>query len=165
MDRNTTHAIDNLLFVLIGLAVWIPLLARSIANPPPALTREPARIVQRIATPLPVAATATPTAAPVAAQPVAAGDAAKGQQLFVSTCAACHGPNGEGVKGLGKDLITSEFTKGLADDELMAFIKRGRDMSDPLNTTGIAMPPKGGNPALQDEQIVDIIAFLRSIHK
>jgi disulfide bond formation protein DsbB len=38
-------------------------------------------------------------------------------------------------------------------------------MSDPLNTTGIAMPPKGGNPALTDGQIVDIVAYLRSIQK
>jgi disulfide bond formation protein DsbB len=69
------------------------------------------------------------------------------------------------VPGLGKDLTTSEFITGLSDDELLDFIKRGRDMSDPLNTTGIAMPPKGGNPALTDGQIVDIIAYLRSIQK
>jgi disulfide bond formation protein DsbB len=139
--------------------VWVPLLVRTLTEPPPVVQRETARIVQPV-----VAAAATPTAMP-AAQPVAAGDAAKGQQIFASTCAACHGPNGEGVKGLGKDLVTSEFTRGLTDEELLAFIKQGRDMSDPLNTTGIAMPPKGGNPALQDAQIIDIIAFMRSIHQ
>jgi disulfide bond formation protein DsbB len=114
----------------------------------------------------PAAATAAPTPEQAAAaQPVSAGDAAKGKELFASTCAACHGPGGEGVKGLGKDLQTSAFAAGLSDEELLAFIKQGRDMSDPLNTTGIAMPPKGGNPALQDGQIVDIVAFIRSIHQ
>jgi mono/diheme cytochrome c family protein len=90
---------------------------------------------------------------------------ANGQTLYRATCAACHGQVGEGVKGLGKDMTTSQFIAGLTDDELLAFIKRGRDSSDPLNTTGVMMPPKGGNPALSDEKIVDIIAFIRSIQK
>jgi disulfide bond formation protein DsbB len=93
------------------------------------------------------------------------GDAEKGKQLFVASCSACHGPNGEGVQGLGKDMQHSEFVAGLSDEELLAFLKVGRDMSDPLNTTGVAMPPKGGNPALNDEQLTDIIAFMRSIHE
>lgn len=167
MDKQTTHPASNLFYVLIGLAVWVPLLARTVVESPSAVYRESAPIVQAAATPQPtIAATATPTTSPVAvAQSVAVGDAAKGQQIYASTCAACHGPTGEGVKGLGKNLVTSDFTKGLTDEQLLAFIKQGREMSDPLNTTGIAMPPKGGNPALQDEQISDIIAFMRSIHQ
>lgn len=105
-----------------------------------------------------------PTAAP-AAPAAPKGDAEAGKKLFATTCAACHGPNGEGVKGLGKDMQTSEFIAGLSDDELLAFVKQGRDLSDPLNTTGVMMPPKGGNPALSDEQILDIIAFIRTIHQ
>src|SRR6185503_3672777 len=85
----------------------------------------------------------------VSAQP-SKGDPGAGQTLFAS-CAACHGPTGGGIPGLGKDLTSSEFVSGKTDDELISFIKVGRDPSDPLNTTGIAMPPKGGNPALSDE--------------
>lgn len=110
------------------------------------------------------AVTNTVTTSVVAVAPPAE-DVASGQTLYRSTCAACHGPAGEGVKGLGKDMTSSEFIAGLTDDELLAFIKRGRDASDPLNTTGVMMPPKGGNPALSDEKIVDIIAFIRSIQK
>ena len=116
----------------------------------------------------------TPTAAPPTAAPaeaaapavaaVPAGDAANGQTLFSTTCAACHGPAGEGVQGLGKDMTHSEFIAGLSDEELLAFVKEGRRIGDPLNTTGVDMPPKGGNPALTDEQLVDIIAYIRSIH-
>jgi disulfide bond formation protein DsbB len=160
MDKNSTHPASDLLYLLIGLAVWMPLLVRSFMQPPLMVTREPARIVQSVAAP--VTQPATPTAAP---QPVAVGNLDNGKTIYGSTCAACHGAAAEGVKGLGKDLTTSEFVAGLADDELVTFIKRGRDMSDPLNTTGIVMPPKGGNPALTDGQIVDIIAYLRSIHK
>lgn len=93
------------------------------------------------------------------------GDPAAGQDLFTATCAACHGPTGEGIQGLGKPLTTSEFTTGQSDDQLVDFIKAGRDPSDPLNTTGIGMPPKGGNPALSDEDLYDIVAFIRSIHE
>src|SRR5262245_12556437 len=37
------------------------------------------------------------------------GDPAAGQSLFTGTCSACHGPAGEGIQGLGKDLTTSQF--------------------------------------------------------
>ncbi len=107
-----------------------------------------------------------PTAAPtVQAEPaLPVGDAAKGKEQFTA-CAACHGPEGEGIQGLGKDMTTSEFIAGLSDGELLEFVKTGRPSSDPLNTTGVDMPPKGGNPALSDAQIMDIIAYIRSIHK
>ncbi len=96
--------------------------------------------------------------------PVSKGDSAAGKELFI-TCAACHGPVGEGVEGLGKDMTTSEFIAGKTDDELIAFIKVGRDPSDPANTTGIAMLPKGGNPALSDDDLYDIVAYMRTLQK
>jgi mono/diheme cytochrome c family protein len=48
---------------------------------------------------------------------------------------------------------------------LVEFIKVGRDAGDPLNTTGVAMPPKGGNPAMSEQEVADIVAFVRSIHQ
>jgi mono/diheme cytochrome c family protein len=118
------------------------------------------------ATPIPAAA-APAEAVPAAAQPVAAaaGDAANGQKLYAQLCIACHGPEGKGVQGLGKDLTNSTFVAENNDVGLIEFIKVGRDPGHPLNTTGIAMPPKGGNPALKDQEIADIVAFVRSIHQ
>lgn len=110
-------------------------------------------------------AAANQTEAEEAAAPAHAGDATVGKEKFTATCSACHGPAGEGVTGLGKDMTASEFIAGKTDDELIAFIKVGRDPSDPLNTTGVAMPPKGGNPALSDEDLEDIVAFIRTIHE
>jgi mono/diheme cytochrome c family protein len=108
----------------------------------------------------------TPTPEPaVEAAPAAVGDVARGEQLFASSCVACHGPGGEGVPGLGKDMTHSEFMAGLSDAELVEFIKQGRAPDDPLNTTGVLMPPKGGNPAITDEQLFDIVAYLRTIHE
>lgn len=93
------------------------------------------------------------------------GDPAQGQQLFQTTCAACHGPEAMGVDGLGKGLhpSESEFVGNQSDDQLVEFIKQGRQPGEPGNTTGVAMPPKGGNPALSDEDIYHIVAWLRTL--
>jgi disulfide bond formation protein DsbB len=104
----------------------------------------------------------------VASQPTEAthaGDVGSGDAQYHQICVACHGPEGVGVAGLGKPLTTSEFLKTVNDDELLTFIKTGRPSSDPANTTGIDMPAKGGNPALSDAQIMDIIAYIRSLEK
>ena len=93
------------------------------------------------------------------------GDAANGGKVFSTACVACHGPEAKGITGLGKDLTTSEWVGQQSDAQLVEFIKKGRDAGDPLNTTGVAMPPKGGNPAMSDQEIADIVAFLRSIHQ
>ena len=90
-------------------------------------------------------------------------EAGKGQYDMI--CIACHGPGGEGIEGLGKPFTTSTFLAEKSDAEMVEFIKTGRPSSDPLNTTGVDMPPKGGNPALTDEQILDIIAYVRTLHK
>lgn len=93
------------------------------------------------------------------------GDPAKGKDLYVQSCSACHGPDATGVKGLGKDMTTSEFVKTRTDEQLLEYTLKGRTPDDPLNTTGVAMPPKGGNPALTDQQIMDIIAHIRTLQK
>jgi disulfide bond formation protein DsbB len=97
--------------------------------------------------------------------PTSAGNAANGETLFVGTCSACHAPDATGVIGLGKNLRTSTFVAEQTDEALLKFIQTGRPASDPANTTGVDMPPRGGNPALTDANLTDIIAFLRSIHE
>jgi mono/diheme cytochrome c family protein len=92
-------------------------------------------------------------------------DPVAGKAAYAKTCVACHGPEAKGVSGLGKDLTTSEFVASKSDAELKDFILTGRPVSDPLNTTGVAMPPKGGFPTLTDQDIENIVAFLRSIHQ
>jgi mono/diheme cytochrome c family protein len=94
-----------------------------------------------------------------------AGDAENGKTLFNGTCIACHGEGGVGIEGLGKDMTTSTFIAGQSDEDLLSFIKVGRPTGDPDNTTGVDMPPKGGNPALDDDDLRDIIAYIRTLHK
>ena len=86
---------------------------------------------------------ATVLAAPTPAEMVAAGE-----ESFLGTCAACHGQDARGIGGLGKNLVGTEFVQGQTVDELVAFLQVGRSATDPLNTTGIEMQPRGGNPNL-----------------
>lgn len=99
------------------------------------------------------------------AAPTPIGDASKGKDKYATTCVSCHGPDAKGMPGLGKDLTTSEFAKSLSDTDLVAFVLKGRSTSDPANTTGVDMPPKGGNPALTEDDIKDIVSYLRTLEK
>lgn len=98
-------------------------------------------------------------------QQAVAGDAAQGEELFNQVCIACHGEGGVGIEGLGKPFTTSEFLLSQSDTELIEFIKVGRPIGHPDNTTNVDMPPKGGNPALTDEDLADIVAYIRTLHE
>lgn len=87
-----------------------------------------------------------------------------GHDAFLASCSACHGPRGEGLDGLGKALVGSDFIGTRSDPELIAFIKTGRPIWDPDNTSGLDMPPKGGNPAITDEQLESIVKYIRTLH-
>jgi disulfide bond formation protein DsbB len=90
-------------------------------------------------------------------------NARRGESTYLVACIACHGSAGEGIAGLGKPLSHSDFIAGQTDAELLEFIVVGRPTTDPENTSGIAMPPRGGRPNLTDSEIRDIIAYLRSL--
>jgi mono/diheme cytochrome c family protein len=93
-----------------------------------------------------------------------AGRAVEGATVYSSTCKTCHGPNQEGIDGLGKPLAPSEFVAANTEAELAAFIAVGRPTSDPENTQGVDMPPKGGNPSLDDQDLLDVSAYLKSLN-
>lgn len=93
--------------------------------------------------------TSTPTPAGTPA-PVAAGDAARGKQIFLRNCAACHGADASGSQ-LGPSLISAEVAAN-DDDFLRDAIANGRP--------GTSMPSYGG--VLSPQDIEDVIAFLRS---
>lgn len=112
-----------------------------------------------------------PVAAPVVNAPVipatAAPDSAliaEGSRVFRTVCAGCHGPRATGIKGLGKPLVGSVFFNSLSDDDLLKFLQIGRPVNDPLNTTGVAMPARGGRPSLTNDDLRNVIVYLRSLN-
>ena len=87
----------------------------------------------------------------------------RGEEIFMGLCSACHGPEGTGILGLGKDLTTSEFVGEMSDSEFVDFIIEGRPATHEDNTTGVDMPPRGGNPDLSDDDLASIVAFVRTL--
>jgi len=86
----------------------------------------------------------------------------RGEQLYLQSCAACHGLDGLGVANLGNQLRGSEFFANNTDAQLLAVTRQGRELNDPANTSGLVMPPSGGRPDLSDEDLLAIIAYLRT---
>jgi len=93
-----------------------------------------------------------------------APDKAHGQQIFMTSCAACHNIDGSGIKGLGKSFVTSEYVRKASDDQLVELLTKGRDAKDPLNSTGVLMPPRGGNPSLSEKDLRDVVAYVRTLN-
>lgn len=86
---------------------------------------------------------------------------AHGEMVFQGTCTACHGFNARGITGLGKDLVESEFMDSVDEQGFIDFVVEGRPADHPQNTTGVAMPPMGGNPALTQEDLGAVYQWLR----
>jgi disulfide bond formation protein DsbB/cytochrome c5 len=76
----------------------------------------------------------------------------RGYDLYVTKCAACHGDNAMGQGGLGTALLGTEFTESASEEEWVQMVVEGRN----------GMPPRGGSPDLTDEDIGDILDFLRA---
>jgi len=92
------------------------------------------------------------------------GRVVEGAIVYSSACRSCHGSNLEGVSGLGKPLAPSEFVVVNTEEELAAFIKIGRPRSHPDNTQGVDMPPNGGNPSFNDQDLRDVAAYVKSLN-
>jgi disulfide bond formation protein DsbB len=90
---------------------------------------------------------------------------ADGTAIYNRNCSTCHGASAVGIPNLGSTLVHTDFMTNATDDELRTLIVNGRAANDPLNITGLAMPPKGGNPALTDLDISAIIAYLRALNR
>jgi mono/diheme cytochrome c family protein len=94
-----------------------------------------------------VAATAVPAVEAFGMKSRAAADLASmpsgpagGGSPFLQYCAACHGPDGRGLPGLGVNLRESEFVRRASAVQLKDFLRSGRDGSSPASRTGRSMP-------------------------
>jgi|GEM_PF-1119327 len=80
-----------------------------------------------------------------------AADTFKGQKLYTTNCAVCHGPTGRAVMpgapsfSRGEGVLKPDFT-------LLAAIRTGKN----------AMPAFQG--ILSDRDIMDVIAYVRTLH-
>jgi mono/diheme cytochrome c family protein len=120
-----------------------------------------------LAIPALIALTAITTLADSSPSPTPAGggalpgDPARGATLYGQNCATCHGANLEG--GIGAVLNPIDKLPGVANSLdpkfLIDIITNGRQ-PQPGDPKQIAMPAKGGNPALTDQDIKDLAAYI-----
>jgi mono/diheme cytochrome c family protein len=120
-----------------------------------------------LAIPALIALTAITTLADSSPSPTAAGggalpgDPARGATLYGQNCATCHGANLEG--GIGAVLNPIDKLPGVANpldpNFLINIITNGRQ-PQPGDPKQIAMPPKGGNAALTDQDIKDLASYI-----
>ncbi len=98
----------------------------------------------------------------VDAQPDAHGDPRLGQQWFAYICSTCHGPSGDGYAagGTGTAIGRVGTLAKVSDGFLRTTIKEGRSNTRMLGFTG-----PDGLANLSDQEIDDIIVYLRTLAK
>jgi mono/diheme cytochrome c family protein len=85
-------------------------------------------------------------------------DVEAGQAVYSQTCIACHGANGKGTIPGVRDFTAADGPLAKSDEELVKSITEGfQSPGSPLS-----MPPKGGNPALTEEDVQAVLAYLRA---
>ena len=101
-------------------------------------------------------------AAEVDSQPDAHGDPRLGKQWYDYICSTCHGLDGDGYEagGTGTAIGLPGFLNKVSDGFIRETIRRGRS-----NTRMLAFQGPAGLANLSDQEIDDIIVYLRSLAK
>lgn len=84
-----------------------------------------------------------------------------GKDIYVQNCLPCHGGNGKGAFPGISDLTQVKVFKSSSTSNELLFqyiepIKKGVKSSN-----GMYMPPKGGNPNLTDQDIKEVLQYMR----
>lgn len=80
-----------------------------------------------------------------------------GKEIYEKTCIACHGANGKGVVPGAANFTDANGPMSKSDKDLLAHIING------YQTPGspMAMPARGGNPALTNDDLKDALKYIR----
>lgn len=91
--------------------------------------------------------------------PLAGGDPARGEELFVANCAACHGAQGQGTNS-GPPLVHEIYEPSHHPDD--AFLRAVQEGVQPHHWEFGPMP---GIPGLDADDVADIVAHVRSLQR
>jgi len=87
----------------------------------------------------------------------ATGNARSGEEIYAQTCVACHGADGKGALPGVPNFSRVDGPLGKSNEILQQNILLGyQSPGSPM-----AMPPKGGNPALTGANIASVLRYLR----
>lgn len=88
-------------------------------------------------------------------------DVANGKRIYQQTCIACHGPDGTGTLPGTPDFTEAGGRLSQPEDVLVRHVLEGfRSPGSPM-----AMPPKGGNSSLTEDDVEDVLAYIRQTFK
>ncbi len=99
----------------------------------------------------------TEAAAPAA---IPAGDAAKGKDTFTAKCALCHGATGTGDGEGGKAL--NPKPRNFHDTAYMS-TKTDADLFNSIKNGKSGVMPAWGATGMTDQEIADVLAYVRSL--
>lgn len=81
----------------------------------------------------------------------------QGKAIYEAHCSSCHGENGKGLLPGMPDLTKKGGVLSESDALLLQRITDGyQGPGSPM-----AMPPKGGDPSLTEEQVKEVLSYLK----
>ncbi|VAW79737.1 Cytochrome c, class I [hydrothermal vent metagenome] len=95
---------------------------------------------------------------PPASTAESAASTLSGKEIYQQTCIACHGADGTGAFAGVPDFTDPKGRLSKSDEELLKNVRNG------FQTPGspMAMPPRGGNGALTEGDLHNVIEYLHS---
>jgi len=81
----------------------------------------------------------------------------KSKKLYLENCMVCHDGDGSGAMPGVSDLSVTRAWLEITTNELLLKLKKG--IANPGSP--ISMPPKGGNEKLTDQDLLEIISYMR----
>lgn len=86
------------------------------------------------------------------------GNLEHGSAIYHQTCVACHGADGTGAIPGAPDFTKKDGRLTKSDDLLIQHIANGFQSPG----SAMAMPPKGGNPSLTEDDIEAVLRYMRN---
>ncbi len=80
-----------------------------------------------------------------------------GEAIYGQTCVACHGEDGTGAIPGAPDFTRPDGVLSKSDEVLLRHVKEGYKSPGSL----MAMPPRGGNPALSDRDLKSALLYIK----
>lgn len=74
----------------------------------------------------------------------------KGEEVYITHCISCHGPNGDGLNGAYPSLLKPQFSETITDNALN-LVRHGSAAADGMKAV-----------SLSDEELVQVVNYIQN---